>query len=51
MSGSKNWYFYRMEYYTAERKKELFLSTFHDGMDGTGEHYAKPGGERQTNTI
>ena len=23
MSGSKNWYNYRMEYYTAERKKEL----------------------------
>ena len=23
MSGSKNWYIYTMEYYTAERKKEL----------------------------
>ena len=23
MSGSKNWYGYRIEYYTAERKKEL----------------------------
>ena len=23
MSGSKNWYNYRMEYYTAERQKEL----------------------------
>ena len=23
MSGSKNWYIYMMEYYAAERKKEL----------------------------
>ena len=23
MSGSKNWYIYTMEYYAAERKKEL----------------------------
>ena len=23
MSGSKNWYVYTMEYYAAERKKEL----------------------------
>ena len=23
MSGSKNWYIYIIEYYTAERKKEL----------------------------
>ena len=23
MSGSKNWYIYTMEFYTAERKKEL----------------------------
>ena len=23
MSGSKNWYIYTMEHYTAERKKEL----------------------------
>ena len=23
MSGSKNWYIYTMEYYPAERKKEL----------------------------
>ena len=23
MSGLKNWYIYTMEYYTAERKKEL----------------------------
>ena len=36
-----------MEYYTAERKKELL---HFDSMDGTGKHYAewsKPGGERQ----
>ena len=25
MSGSKNWYIYTMEYYAAERKKELIL--------------------------
>ena len=34
-----------MEYYAAERKKEL-----HSNMDGSGEHYAKwskPGSERQ----
>ena len=36
----KLWYIYTMEYYTAERKKEL-LSTFCDGVDGTGEYYAK----------
>ena len=23
MSGSKNWYIYTMEYYTAEKKKDL----------------------------
>ena len=37
-----------MEYYAAERKKELLL--FAIDMDGTGEHYAKwnkPGGEGQ----
>ena len=37
-----------MEYCTAEKKKGS--PTFHDGMDGTGEHYAKwnkPGGEGQ----
>ena len=30
MSGSKNWYIYTMEYYTAERKKELlpFVTTW-----------------------
>ena len=36
-----------MEFYAAERKKELLPC---DSMDGTGEHYAKrskPGGERQ----
>ena len=26
MSGSKNWYIYTMEFYTAERKKELIPS-------------------------
>ena len=34
-----------MEYYAAERKKEL-----HSNMDGSGEHYVnwnKPGSERQ----
>ena len=43
----KLWYIYTMEYYTAERKKELL--TYYS-MDGTGEHYAKwnkPGGEGQ----
>ena len=37
-----------MEYYAAERKKELL--PFCDSMDGTGEHYAKwnkPGDEGQ----
>ena len=41
----KPWYIYTMEFYAAERKKELCNS-----MDGTGEHYAKwnkPGGEGQ----
>ena len=33
------WYIYTMEFYTAERKKELIL--FADSMDVTGEHYAK----------
>ena len=27
MSGSKNWYIYIMEYYAAERKKELLPFT------------------------
>ena len=37
-----------MEYYAAERKKEL--RPFAHSMEGTGEHYAKwnkPGGERE----
>ena len=37
-----------MEYYAAERKKEL--PTICDSIDGTREYYAKwnmPGGERQ----
>ena len=41
------WYIYTMEFYAAERKKELLPC---DSMDGTWEHYAKsskPGGERQ----
>ena len=46
MSGSKNCgTFTQMEYYAAERKKELLPF-----MDGTGENYAKcnePGSERQ----
>ena len=48
MSGLKNWYIYTMEYYEAERKKELL--NLCNSMDGTGEHYAKrnkPGGDRQ----
>ena len=35
----KLWYIYPMEYYTAERKKEL--PTLHNSMHGTGKHYAK----------
>ena len=35
----KLWYIYTMEYYAAERMKELY--TLCNGMDGTGEHYAK----------
>ena len=35
----KVWYIYTMEFYTAERKKELI--SFADSMDGAGEHYAK----------
>ena len=37
-----------MEFYAAERKKGAY--TLCNGMDGTGEHYAKgnkPGGEGQ----
>ena len=33
------WYIYTLEFYAAERKKELIL--FADSMDVTGEHYAK----------
>ena len=36
----KPWHIYTMEYYTAERKKEL-LPTLRNSMDGSGEHYAK----------
>ena len=35
----KLWYIYTMEFYAAERKKELI--TLCNGMDGTGEYYAK----------
>ena len=38
-----------MEFYAAKRKEEAY--TLCNGMDGTGEHYAKwnkPGGEGQT---
>ena len=35
----KLWYIYMMEYYAAGRKEERL--PFCDGMDGTGEHYAK----------
>ena len=35
----KLWYIYTMEFYTAERKKELI--PFSDNKNGTGEHYAK----------
>ena len=43
----KLWYIYTMEFYAAERKKELLPC---NSMDATGKHYAKrnkPGGERQ----
>ena len=35
----KLWYIYTMEYYAAERKKELL--PFETAWDGTGKHYAK----------
>ena len=35
----RQWYIYTMEYYAAERKKELL--TLHNSMDGTEEYYAK----------
>ena len=38
--SKKLWYIYTMEFYTAERKKEL-IPFVCNGMDGTGEHYAK----------
>ena len=44
----KPWYIYRMEFYSAERNKELL--PFWESMDETGEHYAKwnkPGSEGQ----
>ena len=44
----KLWYIYTMEFYAEERKEGA--PTFHDSMDGTGEHYAKwnkPGSEGQ----
>ena len=44
----KPWYIYRMEFYSAERNKELL--PFWESMDETGEHYAKwnkPGSEIQ----
>ena len=44
----KPWDIYTMEFYSAERKKELI--PFANSIDGTGEHHAKwnkPGGEGQ----
>ena len=44
----KPWYIYTMEFYSAERKKELI--PFANSIDGTGEYHAKwnkPGGEGQ----
>ena len=38
--SKKLWYIYIMEFYTAERKKELLPSAT-VWMDGTGEDYAK----------
>ena len=35
----KLWYIYPMEFYPAERKKELI--PFATAWDGTGEHYVK----------
>ena len=35
----KPWYIYTMEFYAAERKKELILLC--NGMDGIGQHFAK----------
>ena len=36
---SKLWYAHTMEYYAAEKKKELL--PFVDSMDGSGENYTK----------
>ena len=36
----KQWYIYTMEFYAAERKKEL-IPFVTDSMDGPEEHYAK----------
>ena len=36
----KLWYIYTMEYYAAERKREL-LPTLLNNVDGLGEHYTK----------
>ena len=46
----KLWYIYTIEYYTAERKKELLPFITVGSMDGNGEDYAKsnnPGSEGQ----
>ena len=48
MCGSKNWFIYTMEYYTAEKKE--WTPILWDSMNRTGDYYAKwnkPGGERQ----
>ena len=52
----KLWYIYMMEYYAAERKKELrpFGTAWMCQRVGTREHYAKwnkPGSERQNHMI
>ena len=35
------WFIYAMEYYSAERKKELLTLTFRYSIDGIGQYYAK----------
>ena len=37
----KLWYIYTMEFYAAERKKELLPFATVKRMDGTGDYYAK----------
>ena len=38
----KLWYIHTMEFYAAERKKEFLpFAILRNGMDGTGERYAK----------